>query len=747
MSVTNKSISLLNKSTKCTFSLEDFPGIGKKIREKLLDYYSNETDALKAIQVGAVGCVPGISFKQALKFAQTFFELTEEVSLHEVLITPDITEIYENIIRHIEQFTKTNYSKLKLRLYFPLPSQKIHLIKERQKYFSKAIKFVKKYNQNLNERGFSKLLAALDNLKRGDDFPTIRSRIIITDSQKVENFLIEEEINDLVAIEKIDFSKITDNLRFFQTYSRNFDVVIYCGDHSEKIPAFSNLITIPSKDMSVESLVPEKIIRIFGFNKTIIQSMIRIVVNLKNLKEDALIDTFLPQFDIKKIKTLKENTSILDETGEILSKIDPTLDNYREIAGEFSSLVAETESWINNQIQSEIGQRSIQIQGKQILDLIRTDLSIEQVRNYIPAEVDELIEETIHKGLDNLSKQLHLRKQDQDMALNLIPEVIEFPIQLNAQECDVLEKTISARLNTHKFSVMVKIASQLNETYEYLLRLHQTLLEFDFFYAIGEFAQKFSLSIPQIQEKQFGFIGTNMTNLDLKSESVSSQKSKRTYFEPIPITYQLGSFSESKIPELSPATLCLLTGSNSGGKTMCINTCSQSIILAQMGFPTLGDFKFHPFDEIYYYKKSSGQLSAGAFETTLLQFVQLAQSPKLKIVFADELESITEPNAASKVLSGIFSLLLENPNNFGIFVTHLAELLQTNFTSEHKNLIRIDGIEATGLDKSLNLIVDRNPKFNYVAKSTPELILTRLAKTGSKEQQKFFSTILKTFHH
>ena len=178
---------------------------------------------------------------------------------------------------------------------------------------------------------------------------------------------------------------------------------------------------------------------------------------------------------------------------------------------------------------------------------------------------------------------------------------------------------------------------------------------------------------------------------------------------------------------------------------MCINTCAQSIILAQMGFPSLGDFKFFPFDEIYYYKKSSGQLSAGAFETTLKQFVQLAQSPKLKIVFADELESITEPNAASKVLAGIFSLLLENNYNYGVFVTHLAELLQHEMKENDRRQIRIDGIEATGLDQNLNLLVDRNPKFNFVAKSTPELILIRLSKTGSKEQQQFFSTILGSF--
>ena len=66
--------------------------------------------------------------------------------------------------------------------------------------------------------------------------------------------------------------------------------------------------------------------------------------------------------------------------------------------------------------------------------------------------------------------------------------------------------------------------------------------------------------------------------------------------------------------------------------------------------------------------------------------------------------------------------------------------------NEHqKKKIRIDGIEAKGLDENLNLIMDRNPKFNFIAKSTPELILKRLAKSGSQTQQEFFHSILKKF--
>jgi len=74
-----------------------------------------------------------------------------------------------------------------------------------------------------------------------------------------------------------------------------------------------------------------------------------------------------------------------------------------------------------------------------------------------------------------------------------------------------------------------------------------------------------------------------------------------------------------------------------------------------------------------------------------------------------------------------------------------AELLQKEMSPTLRTQVRIDGIEATGLDDKLELIVDRSPKFDFVAKSTPELILTRLARSGSTQQRGFFGAILEKF--
>ena len=57
----------------------------------------------------------------------------------------------------------------------------------------------------------------------------------------------------------------------------------------------------------------------------------------------------------------------------------------------------------------------------------------------------------------------------------------------------------------------------------------------------------------------------------------------------------------------------------------------------------------------------------------------------------------------------------------------------------------VDGIEAKGLDENYNLIVDRTPKMNFLAKSTPELILKRIYEKSDDELKVVYARILEKF--
>ena len=85
--------------------------------------------------------------------------------------------------------------------------------------------------------------------------------------------------------------------------------------------------------------------------------------------------------------------------------------------------------------------------------------------------------------------------------------------------------------------------------------------------------------------------------------------------------------------------------------------------------------------------------------------------------------------------------MVECEGAIGVFVTHLAELILENATSS----IRVDGIEASGLDDDLNLIVERSPRINYFAKSTPQLIVERLSKISDGAESEFYGMLLEKF--
>ena len=160
---------------------------------------------------------------------------------------------------------------------------------------------------------------------------------------------------------------------------------------------------------------------------------------------------------------------------------------------------------------------------------------------------------------------------------------------------------------------------------------------------------------------------------------------------------------------------------------MGLGVCSQEATIPQT-------------DEVYYFTKKHS-LNAGAFETFITSFIPVTIGKEKKLVLIDELESITELEAAIKIIIG-FIEHIQNDKSYAIIVTHMApEILKR--TDNIK--IRTDGIEAKGLDENYNLIVDRTPKINYLANSTPELILRKRYEKSEEPLKSVYKDILDKF--
>lgn len=225
----------------------------------------------------------------------------------------------------------------------------------------------------------------------------------------------------------------------------------------------------------------------------------------------------------------------------------------------------------------------------------------------------------------------------------------------------------------------------------------------DFLLGIGEFFA--TANAPRINSnKRFSCMNLTSTVLSSKESNIQA------------ITYYLD------------RSQTILTGANSGGKTSLLYLLLETQLLAQMGLYVKGAAQIRLYDKIHFFSKSSGTVGSGAFETTLKDLAKIANGKDLDpeedrtLVLLDEIESITEPGAAGRLISATLEWFEKNEEVDLVLVSHLGEILEELCPNA-----RIDGIEAVSLDDALELVVDRNPKIGVLAKSTPQLIVQKLA--------------------
>ena len=112
---------------------------------------------------------------------------------------------------------------------------------------------------------------------------------------------------------------------------------------------------------------------------------------------------------------------------------------------------------------------------------------------------------------------------------------------------------------------------------------------------------------------------------------------------------------------------------------------------------------------------------------------------KKTLILADEIEAVTEPGVAGKIIAATCEYFI-NLDSYLVIATHLGYEIQTCLPKK----ARIDGIEAKGLDNEFNLIVDHNPVIGRLAHSTPELIVEKMSKTFNEEYFKFLNEKIKS---
>lgn len=396
--------------------------------------------------------------------------------------------------------------------------------------------------------------------------------------------------------------------------------------------------------------------------------------------------------NVSEIKNILGRKSAIGEVIEILD----SLESAKVDESIFDASVEDARKKADEKLAESIKQ--VDLKGDEVLALMNEGM---------PAKIQNIFDEVIKEARNEIKDKT---------GCSFDPFIQKYPIEIDEQELERVKKQEIARQHINTFDKKVKAASRLSTLKEGIETEIQEILEFDYEFALGCFAYYYNLNAPQIGD-EFNFKGGIHLNLALDKE-INIQK----------IDYFL------KTPE----NVALLTGANSGGKTTLLETLAQISIMAQMGLPVCAEeATVKLIDEVYFFSKKRS-LDAGAFESFLNTFMPVVITDTHKLVLLDELEAITELEAAVKIIASFIDLIKDS-NSYAVIVTHMAHEIMKYIE------VRVDGIEAKGLDDNYNLIVDRTPRMNYLAKSTPELILRMIYEKSDGKMKDIYGQILEKF--
>jgi len=724
--------------------LRDIRGIGPSVEEKLLTYFGSEKlvlNALRSSHIADISSIDGIGERFALSLCRNLHYQETGEQIQDFLKTEETILLYNRIIDLIAKFGNTFYARSKLYLDFPLPITALTKIRERQ---MQTVKGQELYNliqnsiQSIDD--YDVLLRRLSPLKEHSESIDTAARVIATTDQNISDELQRSEIGKYCEILFIeDYEKINETLV-------DQDEVIWIGSDFIVDDALPNVISISETQRhELNNIIPEKVLTFFAQNKSTLEALAGLAFLLRELSSEKTAQ-FIGDLDLDALEKLGEHLKDLEETGEPSGKLNDEFSRISEAENNFESIMDEILINLNEELEKTLQDTTIHLGGEKILSLLKglseeeqgfsSSSSRNDLREYLDDELYLAVEEIVTRSEQKLITKLKLATDETDYLNGIFPRELKFPIDPQEDIKNRFTDFIRKKRTSKAFELKVKLAKTLSVYEKEAQKALHVMLEMDYLLMIGKFANTYKLVLPDIVEgKGTGMYFQEGKNLFLAQQEIKGQISVDA------VSYAVGEVGR-KNNIVNGERIVLLSGANSGGKTTLLVAIAVITILAQMGFPVpckyaiIGGFK-----ELHYYRKSSGHMNAGAFESTLRTLSKMIMSPNSRLVLADEMESISEPGASARVIAAFLDLLGRSPDSVGIFVSHLAKEIAKYCKEE----IRIDGIEAKGLSENLELIVDRTPKFYNYAKSTPELIVQRLQQVSKGTEKEIFSYILEAF--
>jgi len=670
--------------------LTNLPGVGSRIRERLIEQYGDEEKALQAVLVGDIaGLTRALSERQALLLVQHGRAYQYGVRPDQFAATDEAVRIAHMLTCRIADYAHTEYARLKIGTLFASACPK--LIAENRKMAMQA----RQVAEGLADKNLDELLKAVRPLREKSP-SRVRERAVAAARLEDYQSLKARGLDRLIDLH------FTESPREIVELARGYSQICLVGSemlHFSDWDGGGIGGIEPALSQEVWYLAPEAVLAYFKENQVSLCAAARAARIIGEAGWDGCTDWM----DLETLFDRLNDSS--DQEVERLSRL----------ASHLGKSVSDAAAWANEELRHRIEKSSLTLGGGDLLLVMSRG---EGVRELLEAQMRDVFAEVLHKARARAAAELELAGAEAARLEEIFPSAVSYPLELDRQALHSFEQDIAGRREERGLKAKRDLARALQGKRQEAEEMVRAVMEFDFIYALGRFTLEERLAYP-----------------DIADETCLCFEQGRHLFlkDAEPVNYALGCEGHSE-------RVAILSGVNSGGKTTLLDLIAQIAILAHMGLPVPArSCSISLFEELYYISKSRGTLSAGAFETAMKKF-SVVENEKRKLVLADELEAITEPGASAKIIACMLDEL-NLKNSAAVFVSHLAEdVLRYSETA-----VRVDGIEAEGLDDNNNLRVSRSPRYGYLARSTPELILDRLVRSTEGRERDFYARLLAKF--
>ncbi|ESS02809.1 MAG: DNA mismatch repair protein, MutS family [uncultured archaeon A07HR67] len=673
--------------------LEAIPGVGEKTARALREL-EDPAAAVESGDVAAIARAPGVTEARAARVARGAIRRRHD-DASRVLATDRAREVYRDAVGLLKRRTVTDYAEKRLETFYP--SGSASRIAEAQAFVSAAIE----------REPDPAVLEALGGVEPLVDPPTVRVRDRCLATADAEAYARAESLVPELSVE------IVDGVRDIAELARSYATVIVLDEEFAGMDVDGDVHVRPDALNDPARTVPERLLAFFSENRARLEAAAAV--------HDAADETALGDAAVD-VDALRDALGRLDDDGTVVG--DAELERLTAAVDDLDAAVSTAESVADDHLRDAIRERDVTIEGTDFLSLVEQGARVDSLLN---RELADEYDTAIRRAREHLADALELDDAEVDLAERVFGGDPAFPVERDESAVSRLRTELAAGRDRRAARLKAELASDLAALREPVEEFVRTALELDVELAIARFAREFDCVMPTIRDPEVTATAADGRADDPRGFRIEGGRSPLldVSFEAVePIDYAV-----------SGATL--LSGVNSGGKTSTLDLVALVVVLAQMGMPVPADHaELHRFEELHYYAKSQGTLDAGAFEATLRDFGDLVDGADGRLVLVDELESITEPGASAKIIAGILEAL-DGQDATAVFVSHLAREIREAADFD----VAVDGIEAAGLVDG-ELRVNRSPRKGHLARSTPELIVEKLA---DDRENAFYGELLEKF--